>query len=489
MSSPDLYLSNYFDIVIPILPIFLDSLGVSPHLVLCFITIDLIPVKQLWDNGSAIIRCYIAHRFKEDIDSLQSDNCLSLLLESINHNTWGVAFLQPDTGLFCISPTHSFQDGGNRPFTGWTDPKEPALSPLPVASYNDTYILSHYLKWARGDISPELAFQKDISFGSFSHPFYDHNPKQPVSLAVITTTAPAPTIIGKLKNLQYRNPQDMFKTTDNEMEVTIQIEEWWVGGEFVGQKNEPPSETVLKGWTRVSYDQLWSHSSGRCPYLDHRWLVTECSRLVHIDWNGQDWLSAGWLSQAQYFCDTVNGLCKDIPESAASLLEHLELTVIEALGLPELIPKAELQPHKFVDYQYEATKQFQLFRGYNPSTQEFVKRHGLPLVDIIWPDGKTEPDEDGDSWYDCPETQDKNSDDLHEDPFPVSKEFIKRSLDNQCSTRCNDSVRRDKRSCSDENFDAQEVEGAGMTPAPLWGSVRRALSLFPGFFNHFVVVR
>ncbi|THU93279.1 hypothetical protein K435DRAFT_779935, partial [Dendrothele bispora CBS 962.96] len=63
---------------------------------------------------------------------------------------------------------------------GWEDPKEPALSPLPVASYDDSYILSHYLKWARGDISPELAFQKYISFGSL-YPF-DHNPKQPVSL-------------------------------------------------------------------------------------------------------------------------------------------------------------------------------------------------------------------------------------------------------------------------------------------------------------------
>ncbi|THU97324.1 hypothetical protein K435DRAFT_965546 [Dendrothele bispora CBS 962.96] len=57
-------------------------------------------------------------------------------------------------------------------------------------------------------------------------------------------------------------------------------------------------------------------------------------------------------------------------------------------------------------------------RGYNPSTQEFAQRHGLPLVDVIWPDGKTGPDEDEDSWYDCQETQDKNSDDLDETPFP-----------------------------------------------------------------------
>ncbi|THU93290.1 hypothetical protein K435DRAFT_670529, partial [Dendrothele bispora CBS 962.96] len=69
----------------------------------------------------------------------------------------------------------------------------------------------------------------------------------------------------------------------------------------------------------------------------------------------------------------------------------LSKRVTEALGLPELIPEARVWPYKFQDYQYEATKQFQLFRGYNPSTQEFAKRHGLPLVDIIWPDGKTGP--------------------------------------------------------------------------------------------------
>ncbi|THU97300.1 hypothetical protein K435DRAFT_778109, partial [Dendrothele bispora CBS 962.96] len=64
---------------------------------------------------------------------------------------------------------------------GWEDPKGPALSPLPLASYDDSYILSHYLKWERGDISPELAFQKDISVSNLDDHFY-HNPKQPVSL-------------------------------------------------------------------------------------------------------------------------------------------------------------------------------------------------------------------------------------------------------------------------------------------------------------------
>ncbi|THU97294.1 hypothetical protein K435DRAFT_68344 [Dendrothele bispora CBS 962.96] len=225
---------------------------------------DLIPMRQLWENGSAIIRCYIAHRIRKDIYPLEFDDYFSSLVGNIISNTWSIAFLQPDTGLFCISPIHSFQDGEDRPHLGWTDPKEPALSPLPVASYDDSY---HYLKWARGDISPELAFQKDISFSNLDNHFY-HNPKQPVSLAAImTSNAPAttPTIIGKFKNLQYRvvdeellhplymqNTRDMFKTTDKEMEVTIWMDKW-VGGGFVGQKNEPPSETVLKGWTSYGH--------------------------------------------------------------------------------------------------------------------------------------------------------------------------------------------------------------------------------------------
>ncbi|THU97305.1 hypothetical protein K435DRAFT_68425 [Dendrothele bispora CBS 962.96] len=317
-------------------------------------------------------------------------------------------------------------------------------------------------------MSPELAFQKDISSSpSLLYPPFTHNPKQPVSIAVIASTFPAttPTIIGNFKNLQYRvvdeellhpssiqNTQDMFKTTDlKEMKVTIRICKWTVGGEFVAQKNEPSSETVLKGWTRVPYDQLWSYSTQTCSHYDNKWMQN-CSAAVYIDQSSQDWLSATWLSQAQDFCDEVNGLYKDIPRSAALVSNvnfhlqpkcknHYSLNfakiflfiapitvtghpsgtsgidvcwgnddndlyywsfnpdgscplskrVTEALGLPELIPKAQLWLGKFADYQYEATKQFQLFRGYNPSTQEFAQRHGLPLVDIIWPEGKTGP--------------------------------------------------------------------------------------------------
>ncbi|THU93286.1 hypothetical protein K435DRAFT_861674 [Dendrothele bispora CBS 962.96] len=462
---------------------------------------DLIPVRQLWDNGSAIIRCYIAHRIRKDIYPLESDYNFSSLVGPIIFKLWSITFLQPDTGLFCISPIHSYQDDVHHDVPSFGGrPKEPALNPLPVASYDDSYILSHYVKWARGDISPELAFQKDISFGGSLSRFFDHNPRQPVSLAVITSTAPAtpPTIIGKFKNLQYRvvdeellhpssiqNTHDMFKTTDKMMEVTIWIEKWQVGVGFGRQRNEPSSETVLKGWTRVPYDQLLSYSSERCPNLDHGCLQ-ECSRHVHIDWNGQNWLSVSWLSQAHYFCDTVNGLYKDILESAALLcgvrfylrpeyenrhsllhpnfskiflfiapitltVSHpsgtsgidvcwgnddndlyywsfnpdgscpLSKRVIEALRLPELTPNAWLYTATFTDYQYEATKQFQLFQGYNPSTQEFAQKHGLPLVDIIWPEGKTGPDEDGDSWYDCPETQDKTGNDFYKTPFKANR--------------------------------------------------------------------
>ncbi|THU77974.1 hypothetical protein K435DRAFT_889644 [Dendrothele bispora CBS 962.96] len=205
---------------------------------------------------------------------------------------------------------------------------------------------------------------------------------------------------------------------------------------------------------RIPYDQFWSYSPGKCTHCDHSWM-RDFSRLVHVDWNDQDWLAAAWLSQAQHFCDTVNGLYNNIPGSAAlfsgitfslqpnykdyrfllhpnygkiflfiapimashlSGISGVELCwgndgndpyywsfdpdgscllskrVTEALGLPQLIARVEPLLQEFADYQYKATKQFQLFRGYNPSTQQFAQRHELPLVDIVWPNGKTGPE-------------------------------------------------------------------------------------------------
>ncbi|THU86300.1 hypothetical protein K435DRAFT_970342 [Dendrothele bispora CBS 962.96] len=435
-----------------------DDSAFSPGLVFYN---DLIPVNLLWENKSAIVRCYIAHRIKRDINPLRSYDYFPSLVKDI----------YPDTGLFCVSPIHSFQDDEYGPPLGWTEAKEHALSPLPVTSYDDSYILSHYLKWARGDMSAELAFQKVISsVPCVLSPLFDHNPKQPVSLAVITNTAlpTTPTIIGKFKNLQYRvvdegllhpssiqNTQNfMFKTTDKKMEVTIRIvEKWELGVNIVGQRNEPSSETYLRGWARISYDQFWSHSTRQCSHCDHKWM-RQCFTRVLMDGSSRDWLAATWLSQAQYFCNKVKGLYKDIPKSAALLSEvwfklqpnyrshhsllhpnfakiylfippitvscpsgtseidvcwgnddndlyywsfdpdgscPLSKRTTEALGLPELVPKADLYQQKLADYQYEATKQFQLFIGYNPSTQEFAQKHGLPLVDVIWPDGNTGP--------------------------------------------------------------------------------------------------
>ncbi|KAK7452717.1 hypothetical protein VKT23_012117, partial [Stygiomarasmius scandens] len=57
----------------------------------------------------------------------------------------------------------------------------------------------------------------------------------------------------------------------------------------------------------------------------------------------------------------------------------------EALGLPKLIQHTRCWPWVFEDYQYEATRQFQELRGYDPLTQEFAMKHGLPLIDIIEP--------------------------------------------------------------------------------------------------------
>ncbi|THV02278.1 hypothetical protein K435DRAFT_836502 [Dendrothele bispora CBS 962.96] len=472
---------------------------------------DLISVRQLWDDGSAIIRCYIVHRIRKDIYPLEFNGHCSSLVENI-YDTWNVTFLQPETGLFCLSTIHSCQDDLYTPNIDPENPKGPALRPLPVASYVDSSIMSHYSEWARWDISPELAIQNDISLNSsvYSSSLLDLNPKQPVSLPVMISTSATtpPIIIGKFKNLHYRvvderllhfssmqKTQNLLRDRDKETEVLIMIEMWQVGYRSFGQRNEPLSETDLKGWTRISYDHFWSYSTRTCPHCDFKWMEP-CSRQVTID---RERLSAAWLSQAQYFCDIANGLYKDIQRSAALLtgarfllepkyknyhsLLHpnfrkiflfiapitashppvtseidvcwgtdnndlyywsfdpdgswpLSKRVTETLGLPEFLPKSYLWQQDFADYQYEATKKFQVFRGYNPSTQEFAKRHGLPLVDIIWPDGKTGPDKDGDTWYDCQETQDENSNDSYRTSFPYQsyrfpapRKFVNKSLD------------------------------------------------------------
>ncbi|KAK7452718.1 hypothetical protein VKT23_012119 [Stygiomarasmius scandens] len=88
--------------------------------------------------------------------------------------------------------------------------------------------------------------------------------------------------------------------------------------------------------------------------------------------------------------------------------------VAEALGFPELAQLIWYRPSIFEDYQYEATRQFQELRGYDPLTQEFARKHGLPLIDIVEPP----PDEDGDVWYDAEEGLDPSKD--LESPYPSS---------------------------------------------------------------------
>ncbi|THU97997.1 hypothetical protein K435DRAFT_857125 [Dendrothele bispora CBS 962.96] len=465
---------------------------------------DLIPVRQLWRISSAITRCYIAHRivgFQENPIAIEAQVFAREKISTPFHLM--IIPYHWSTGLFCILPTCSTQDDyGDTPSNiGQTMMlEEPALSPLPIASYgDDSFVLSHYFKWAREDISAELAFQKDISITGYWWQSFDYNPIQTISLAAITSTAAArtPNVVGKFKNLQCRivdqellysshikETQDMFETTDKMVEVAVQMERWKGVGSNLGQINRLSSETVLKGWARISYDQCWPHfqipATNYC-HFDHRWSMG-IFRTVCVNWNDRKQLSAAWLSQAQYFSDKVNGLYKEILGSAALLhtvifhlnpdhknyrsLLHpnifriflfiapvtvsylsgthgtdiswgsdnnlyywsfdrdgscpLSKRVTQTLGLPELIAGITLGQQKFEDYQYEATRQFHSLRGYNPSTQQFAEKYGLPLIDIIWLDEKTGPEKDEDPWHDCQETQYKDSDHLHQNPLPQS---------------------------------------------------------------------
>jgi len=60
--------------------------------------------------------------------------------------------------------------------------------------------------------------------------------------------------------------------------------------------------------------------------------------------------------------------------------------VAEALGLPTLIRKINpMNREDFQQYQYEAAMQLQLLSGYDPLTQEFAQKHGLPLIETFKP--------------------------------------------------------------------------------------------------------
>ncbi|THU81785.1 hypothetical protein K435DRAFT_600181, partial [Dendrothele bispora CBS 962.96] len=57
--------------------------------------------------------------------------------------------------------------------------------------------------------------------------------------------------------------------------------------------------------------------------------------------------------------------------------------VCDLIGLPKY--KVEMYPsQKFCfDYQFQAIQQVQKFFGYDPSTQDFAKACGLPLIEVI----------------------------------------------------------------------------------------------------------
>ncbi|THU84986.1 hypothetical protein K435DRAFT_395588 [Dendrothele bispora CBS 962.96] len=77
---------------------------------------DLIPVRLLWENGSAFIQCYIAHRIRKDIYPLECDDYfLSLVNSSVYYKPFSSLiqdyFASRQFVLFKIVKTHHLLAG------------------------------------------------------------------------------------------------------------------------------------------------------------------------------------------------------------------------------------------------------------------------------------------------------------------------------------------------------------------------------------------
>jgi len=61
--------------------------------------------------------------------------------------------------------------------------------------------------------------------------------------------------------------------------------------------------------------------------------------------------------------------------------KKLSEKVCDFLGLPRFRPEIWLP--SWTDEQYEAVFQYQVYKGYNPNSDDYAYSHGWPLVDLI----------------------------------------------------------------------------------------------------------
>ncbi|THU82548.1 hypothetical protein K435DRAFT_607104, partial [Dendrothele bispora CBS 962.96] len=57
--------------------------------------------------------------------------------------------------------------------------------------------------------------------------------------------------------------------------------------------------------------------------------------------------------------------------------------VCDLIGLPKYQVETKSWASYFPNYQFQAIQQVQKYLGYDPSTQDFAKACGLPLIEVI----------------------------------------------------------------------------------------------------------
>ncbi|THU87583.1 hypothetical protein K435DRAFT_804194 [Dendrothele bispora CBS 962.96] len=207
------------------------------------------------------------------------------------------------------------------------------------------------------------------------------------------------------------------------------------------------------GFTRISSTDYWQ--LGRIKKLNSPVL----SLTMGVSKEDQEIFNIAWLSQASYcssFSDTPTHLIQNIvlqlmPKNFKLLFPHntqvylftapvvisnpsgvsaitvnwgengervyywsfdpdgsrqISARVAETLGLAQLVKKINpLNMNDFQDHQFEAARQLQSLRGYDPLTQGFAKKHKLPLIEIVQPlSSIQDKNGGGETWYDAQES-------------------------------------------------------------------------------------
>ncbi|KAK7466142.1 hypothetical protein VKT23_004867 [Stygiomarasmius scandens] len=425
---------------------------------------DLIPIVQVWNKSSPIIRCYIEYRL--GIDMFYAWSAVDNYLDMEELDDWcdnERFFVQRDTGMICAGSYSPYLHG---PATSlhlvtMVPPDSEIISPeaLPMELYNDDISALHYL------LDPDVDHPKylDLSATLF-HELIANNLKtrrDPVYLAENILPLTFSSILwdeyignDRIHSAMICKVAQLgdISDEDRETKITTMFE---------------PGIQLENGWVRYSLDLVYSHLKQPPNFKFKDELFG-----AGISFDGFSSLAKAWLSQVFFFMDNTKhrgkrgryGIIDGLYVSLVPKLQAPSLPVInipgdiylfiapptcnqmadnsllidwgyngknyyywssdplgskpmsdrlcDFLGLPKFSGQVTLSLNLWEDNHYEAVRKLQLYEGFNPSTQDYAHAHGLPRLDIISPveDVVRNYFEDEDLWYDTIEGE---SDDAH----------------------------------------------------------------------------